>query len=177
MATDIGKIFEKEIQKVFRALRESHLLGWHRLADTGAAGGSIVAAQPSDYLLALPAGARSPLAGQRLFFCEVKASEKNSTLTKQAMQPAQRGAISFYRELLKLPYLVLFYDAERGVIQVWDGAAVVQEERISKSYLLASIENAGHGIKLNADVVSRGLADYFALPSMATTLARQPVLL
>lgn len=38
MSTDIGKIFEKEIQKVFRALRESHLLGWHRLADRGAAG-------------------------------------------------------------------------------------------------------------------------------------------
>lgn len=177
MATDIGKIFEKEIQKVFRALRESHLLGWHRLADTGAAGGSIVAAQPSDYLLALPPGSKSPLGGQRLFFCEVKASEKKPALTKQAMQPAQRGAVSFYRELLGLPYLVLFYDAERGVLQVWDGSAVVQDEKINSRHLLAALECAGCGIRLNQERVGAFLVNFFEMPAAALTLASSPVLL
>ena len=168
MAADIGKAFEKELQVVLRSLKESHLLGWHRLTDTGAAG-AIVQAQPSDYLLALPYGSRG-LLGQRLFFMEAKASEVKDSLTKQAMQPAQRGAIQFYRELLRLPYLVFFYAAERGVLQVWDGAAVVQEERVSRDYLLAELEGAGYGMKLNKDRVASYLVEFFALPSKAETL-------
>lgn len=168
MAADIGKIFERELQAVLRSLKESHLLGWHRLTDTGAAG-SIVQAQPSDYLIALPFGSRG-LFGQRLIFMEAKASLKKRSLTKQAMQPAQRGAIQFYRELLRLPYLVFFYAAERGALQIWDGAAVVQEEKINQEYLLTELEDAGFGMKLNKDKVANHLAEFFELPCKTETL-------
>ena len=170
MAVDIGKIFEKELEKVFRSLKESHLMGWHRLPDTSSAGGHIIGEQPSDYLLALPPGSCS-LNDQRLLFMEAKASEKHTGLTKAAMQPAQRGAVSFYRNMLQLPYLVFFYAADAGVIQIWDGSVVVAEERISKYTPLCVIEGAGSGIKLNLDVVQRELIDFFELPAKSKTLA------
>jgi len=172
LATDIGKIFEKELEKVFRSLKETHLLGWHRLADTGSAGGAIISAQPSDYLLALPPGSVSPRDNQRLFFVEVKASEKNRLLSKAAMQPAQRGAISFYREMLQLPYLVLFYDVENGEVQVWDGAAVVQEARIDPIFILARFKSVGYAHKLNQDAMRAALIGYFDLPQAAETIRR-----
>lgn len=170
MAQDIGKIFEKELEKVFRSLKESHLLGWHRLADTSAAGGSIINAQPSDYLLALPPGSRSPVDGQRLLFVEAKASEKHRSLTKGAMQPSQRGAVSLYRVMLQLPYLVLFWDAANGSLQVWDGAAAVDEARISDRYQLAEFNGVGAGIRLNTERVAEVLAGWFDLPGKAKTL-------
>lgn len=170
MATDIGKLFEKEMQGVFNALKESHLLGWHRLADSGTAGG-FVQGQPSDYLVALPPGSRSPLDGQRLMFVEVKASEKNAALTRKAMQPSQRGAICYYRELLKLPYLVIFYDATAGCLQVWDGAAVPGEGRIDPRYCLARFDSAGYGAKLNKSAVAAFLVDWFQIPHKSGILA------
>ncbi len=109
MAVDIGKIFEKELEKVFRSLEESHVLAWHRFPDTGAAGGNILAEQPSDYLLGLPLGSVSPF-GQRMMLAEAKASEKKASLSKAAMRPSQRRAICVYRMLLQLPYLVFFWD-------------------------------------------------------------------
>lgn len=171
MSTDIGKLFEKEMQGVFNALKESHLVGWHRLADTGAAGGSIIQGQPSDYLLALPPGSRSPLDGQRLMFVEVKASEKEAFLTRKAMKPAQRGAICYYRQLLKLPYLVIFYDAQRGNLQVWDGAAIPGTGKLDKLHCLAQFEAVGYGAKLTQAHVAEALADWFQIPQKSGTLA------
>ncbi len=171
MATDIGKLFEKGIQGVFNALKESHLVGWHRLADTGSAGGSFIQGQPSDYLLALPPGSRSPLDGQRLMFVEVKASEKEQFLTRKAMKPAQRGAICYYRQLLKLPYLVVFYDAHRGSLQVWDGLAIPGTGKLDRSHCLVQFDEVGHGPKLNESKVSSLLVEWFQIPHKSGTLA------
>ena len=171
MAVDCGKLFEKELEACFRSLKETHLLGWHRLPDTGAAGGSVIQAQPSDYLLALPPGSRSPLDGQRLLFVEAKASEKKPALSRAAMQPAQRGAVCFYRNLLNLPYLVLFYDAADGALQVWDGAAIPGAGRLDQKYCLARLERAGFGTKLNHQAVCDFFAGWFQIPHKSGTLA------
>jgi hypothetical protein len=102
---------------------------------------------------------------------EAKASEKHAGLTKAAMQPAQRGAVSFYRNMLQLPYLVFFYAADAGVIQIWDGSVVVADERISKYTPLCVIEQAGSGVKLNTEVIQHELIDFFELPPKSKTLA------
>lgn len=171
MAVDIGKLFEKEMQGVFDTLKDSSLIGWHRLADTGSAGGSFIQAQPSDYLLALPPGSRSPLNEQRLLFVEVKASETNDFLTRKAMKPSQRGAICYYRQVLKLPYLVIFYAAHLGQIQVWDGAAVPGTGKLDKLHLLATLGGAGHGKTLNRPKVAEFLSEWFHLPEKSGILA------
>jgi hypothetical protein len=171
MAVDIGKIFEKELEKVFRSLEESHVLGWHRFPDTGSAGGNIIAEQPSDYLLALPAGSLSPHAGQRFVLAEAKASEKKSSLSKASMRPSQRRAISVYRLLLQLPYLVIFWDATEGVMQVWDGAGVVDEARINPRFILFQADDVGSGLKLRTAVVAAHFVDWLKLPPKSVTLA------
>lgn len=171
MAASIGGVFETEIQKVFKQLKESHLVGWHRLSDSAAAG-SIVAAQPSDYLLALPPGSVNLLDSQRLMFLEVKASEAKSTLGKDMVRPAQRGAIGHFRLLLDLPYLILFWDAERGTIQMWDGVAVQLDARISKLHMLAEWQGCGTVNRLRHDTVAQYLVDYFQIPSKADTLEK-----
>jgi hypothetical protein len=171
VSTDIGKIFEKELEKVFRSLEKSHLLGWHRFVDTGTAGG-IVAAQPSDYLVALPFGSLSPLCEQRMMFVEGKASEKKSSLTRAAMQPSQRRAISMYRMMMQIPYLVFFWDAELGVVQVWDGEAVIGEGRVDPAYKLAEFHGIGAGLRLNTEKLAAALAEWFELPDKTGTIAR-----
>lgn len=171
MATDIGKLIEKELEKVFRSLKESHLLGWHRFPDTTSAGGHIIGEQPSDYLLALPPGSACIQGGQRLLFVELKSSEKSTTLTKSALQPAQRGAIQFYRNLLQLPYIVLFYSAKTGTLQVWDGSLVVSEERINTLSPYRVFERVGSGAKLDQRAVTSALVDLFELPPKSKTLA------
>ena len=70
MAASIGGVFEKEMVIVMRMQFEQRLVSFHRLSDTAAAG-SMVAAQPSDYLLGLPAACHILLVGQRLCFLEV----------------------------------------------------------------------------------------------------------
>lgn len=165
MATDCGKLFEKELEKAFRRLRQYHLVGWHRLTDTSAARGVTVGQQPSDYLLALPEGSRSPLGGQRLFFVEAKASEKYSSLTKSMMEPSQRGAIKFYRELLHLPYLVLFYSSVTGDLQVWDGAEVTKDTRIDKLSPLTTLRGVGTGMAINHSSIADHLLSFFAVPA------------
>lgn len=171
MAVDIGKIFEKELEKVFRSLEESHVLAWHRFPDTGAAGGNILAEQPSDYLLGLPLGSVSPF-GQRMMLAEAKASEKKASLSKAAMRPSQRRAICVYRMLLQLPYLVFFWDASSGVMQVWDGAGVVGEDRINPKFILFSADDVGSGLKLRTAVVAAHFVNWFQLPAKAETLKR-----
>lgn len=171
MAVDIGKVFEKELEKVFRSLEKSNLLGWHRFVDTGTAGG-MVAAQPSDYLMMLPADSQSPLSGQRMLFVEAKASEKKPALTRAAMQPSQRRAISLYRMMMQIPYLVFFWDAEQGVMQIWDGEAVIGEGRVDPAYKLAEFHDIGAGLRLNTERLAACLAEWFSLPEKSITIAR-----
>lgn len=169
MAASIGKVFEKEMVQVFKMLFEQRLVSYHRLSDSGAAG-SIVAEQPSDYLLGLPAGCQNLQEGQRLCFLEVKASEEHSTMPKAAVRPAQRGAIARFRFLLGIPYYIMFWDAQNGVIQLWDGIAVHDTARIDKRHLLATWPNVGVINKLQRQRVVDLIADYFRIPTYADTL-------
>lgn len=169
MAASIGGVFEKEMVLVFRMLFEQRLVSFHRLTDTAAAG-STVAEQPSDYLLGLPSGSGNLQDGQRLCFLEVKASEKYHSMPKDAVRASQRGAIGRFRALLGIPYYILFWDAQDGVIQLWDGMAVHDTARINKQYLLATWTAVGVINKLQKQRVVDLLVDYFQIPSYADTL-------
>ena len=169
MAADIGKIFENEMKEVFKLLKEQHLVGWHRLTDTGAAG-SLVSAQPSDYIIALPPGCSNLLEGQRMMFLEVKASEEYHTLGKSMVRPSQRGAIMSFRYLLNIPYLILFWDAQHGVLQLWDGIAIHSERNINKQHMLAQWDGIGSINRLLRQRVVDRLAEHFRIPKMAYTL-------
>lgn len=169
MAASIGKVFEKEMVEVFKMLFLQRLVSYHRLTDTGAAG-SIVAEQPSDYLLGLPAQCQNLHEGQRLSFLEVKASEKYHSMPKDAVRPSQRGAIGRFRALLGIPYYILFWDAQDGVIQLWDGMAIHDNARIDKKFLLATWPNIGVINKLQRQRVVDHLVDYFRIPTYADTL-------
>jgi len=170
MAADIGKVFEKEIRKVFVILKDQRHVAWHRLLDTGAAGNT-VGEQPSDFLLGLPPGCTNLLDNQRLMLLEVKASEKHHTLGKAMMTPSQRGAIARYRQMLNIPYVILFWDTQDGVIQMWDGAAILGEKNINKRDMLAQWSDCGVISKLRHEVVAKYLIEYFQIPAGAATLA------
>lgn len=171
MAADIGKVFEKEIVEVFKLLKAQYLVGWHRLTDTGAAG-SLVSAQPSDYIIALPPGSSNLLEEQRMMFLEVKASEEHHTLGKAMVRPSQRGAILTFRYLLKIPYLILFWDAQRGTLQLWDGMAIHGEKNINKRHMLAEWSGIGSINKLIRQRVVDHLAEYFRIPKSVSTLEK-----
>lgn len=170
MAADIGKVFEREIQKVFAKLKASHLVGYQRFSDSGAAG-SVVAEQPADYLVGFPPGSQLR-ANQLLAFVEVKASEVHHTLGKAMVRPGQRGAISWFRHLLGIPYYILFWDTQRGVIQLWDGIAIHGEARISKQHMLAEWEGCGSINRLRHDAVAAYLVEHFQIPPAAVTLEK-----
>ncbi|MCY1362467.1 hypothetical protein D9M69_491870 [compost metagenome] len=89
------------------------------------------------------------------------------------MRPSQRGAVARYRMVLSLPYLVFFWDALCGVIQVWDGAAVHGTERLKATspHKLAEWESVGAGVRLDTAKVAGHLARFFELPDRAETLA------
>ena len=168
MAAHIGKVFENELTKVLKLLKETHLVGYHRLADTGAAG-NMIASQPSDYLVALPPGSRSPLADQRMFFLEVKASEIETSLKKDMIRPSQRGAVGSFRVLLNIPYLILFWSSATGDMELWDGVAV-QDARINRAHRLAVWRNTGVINKLRTEAVAAMIVDHFAIPLASDTL-------
>jgi hypothetical protein len=170
MAADIGKVFENEIQKVFKQLKTSHLVGCQRFSDSGAAG-SVVAEQPADYLVGFPPGSQLR-ADQLLAFVEVKASEVHHTLGKAMVRPGQRGAISWYRYLLGIPYYILFWDTQHGVIQLWDGIAIHGDGRISKDHILAEWEGCGTVNRLRHEVVADHLVRHFQIPPAAVTLQK-----
>lgn len=164
MRGDIGKIFEKQWEQVMNDLTESHLLGWHRFSDTGSAGGMIMQAQPSDYLVALPPGSVT----DGLIFLEAKASEKHSRLQKSMIRPAQRGAIHRFRELLGIPYLIAFWDVEGSRIELWDGSTALQNNRSKQPRCV--IPDASVGTRLNVGHLACHLIQFFNLPPKAQTL-------
>lgn len=169
MATDVGKIFEGELEGSFQALKASHLLGWHRFPDSHSAS-QVIQPQPSDYLLGLPAGSRLPLDGtaQRLVFLEAKASEKHRSLQKTAVRASQRGFIHFYAGMLQLPYLIAHYSTLTGALQLWDGRAVMAD-RLDKARLLAEVE-VGDGRKLRSAAVQAAFVAFFHLPDKCKTV-------
>lgn len=160
MATDVGKIFEKHLEGSFNQLKASHLLGWHRFPDTGAAGGVIIQAQPSDYLLGTPGN---------LSFLEAKASEKHTKLQKSMIRPAQRGAIHFYRGLLGIAYYIAFWDVQGSRIELWDGLTALSSAR-SKQPLL-TWESVSTGTRLDEARVANLLAGALNLRPAAELLA------
>ena len=174
MAADVGKVFESELETVFKQLKESHLLGWHRFPDTHSAGGEqIIQPQPSDYLLGLPHGSQLPLcnaqADQRMVLFEAKASEKHRTLQKSAVRAEQRGFIHFYAGMLQLPYLICHYSTVSGTMQLWDGRAIMRERLSQADHLLFEF-TAGAGRKLHKHKVAEELMQFFHLPEKHETV-------
>lgn len=174
MATDVGKVFEAELENVFRLLDDQYLMAWHRFPDTHSAGGSGIQPQPSDYLLGLPEGSKVPghFGGQRGIFFEAKASEKHRTLQKSAVRAEQRGFIHRYCGLLHLPYLVCHYSTLTGNIQMWDGRAVSEAgagNRLVAKHLLVEFP-AGSGRKLNKDKCASAFQQFFSLPDKLKTV-------
>lgn len=165
MSTDIGKVFEKQLQEAFRQLKARHLMGWHRFTDSSSAGGAFVGDQPSDYLIGLPPGSRQD---QRLFHLEAKASESHSRLQKSMIRPAQRGAINFYSHLLQMPYFILFWDVAGSRLELWSGVEALNPSR-SKAYE-CTWGKISTGRKLNTDLVAYHLAEFFGMPTTAEIL-------
>lgn len=169
MAASIGKVFEKEFRKVLTLLKEERHVAFHRLSDTGAAG-TVVAEQPSDYILGLPEGCANLYEGQRMMLLEVKASEEKHSLGKSMMTASQRGAIARWYGLANLPYLILFWDAQLGTMQLWNGSAILGEKNIHKRDLLAQWGDCGVVNKLRYEAVAQYFIEYFKIPAGAATL-------
>lgn len=174
MAADVGKVFESELEAVFKQLKDSHLLGWHRFPDTHSAGGEqIIQPQPSDYLLGLPHGSKLPLcnalADQRMVFLEAKASEKHENLQKSAVRPEQRGFIHLYSGMLQIPYLICHYSTVTGTMQLWDGRAIMKERLKASEHLVFEFV-AGAGRKLHKHKVADELSRFFHLPDKHKTV-------
>lgn len=165
MSTDIGKIFEKQLEKVFNRLKGTHLLGWHKFADSASAGGAFVQEQPADYLLAPPPQGEEPA---KMLFLEAKASEKHRRLQKAMLRPAQRGAIHFYGELLGQTYIVLFWDVEGRRLELWDGIVALSDRRDKQP--MQVWESISVGTKLDIEKVAEALA--MDMPPATVTLAR-----
>lgn len=173
MSADIGKIFEKQLERqVLEPLNKARLVEWHRFVDSHTAG-NIVLPQPSDYLLGLPPGS-STLKGcnQRVVFFEAKASDKHETLQKSAVSSDQRGAIQRWRMLLDVPYLVIFYSAAANAVEIWDGKSIIEGSRLKKDSRLVRVEKAGAGRRINEFVFGETLIDFFNIPKAAETVRR-----
>lgn len=128
---DIGKDFEKTLEGVFSYLQKSYGFRYHKFVDSHAAG-NIVASQPSDYLVA---------AGSKMLFIEAKATATNKNFTRGVLRPAQRGAIMMYGQVLKVPYLILFYSEVTGLVSFIDGAKAMVGERVElKSCTFANVK-------------------------------------
>lgn len=169
MSADIGDVFEKQLQDVFRKLNDRHLLQWHAFPDHKRSAGGAVGNQPSDYLVGLPPGSSLE---QRMIFLEAKASDKYDSLQKSMVRASQRGFINTWGGLIDLPYLIVFYSAPANTLEIWDGQCVTRG-RLSKSHhLLATLPNAGSGRTLNQTAVADFLATHFALPPKAITLTQ-----
>ena len=151
MATDIGNLFEKQVEKVFRKLKATHAVSLHRLVDSGSAG-NIVQSQPSDYLLGVPGS---------LGYLEAKASEKHKKLQLSMLRPSQRGAIKYYQGVLRIPYYVLFWDVVGSRIELWEGLTALKSSRTKKP--LTVLNNCSFREKLNEEALREFLIGQFNL--------------
>lgn len=108
----IGSDFEKTLRGVFSSLSKSHGFTHHKLTDTAAAG-SMVAAQPSDYLV---------YSGGEVAFLEAKASQTHNKMQMGLLQPAQRGAIKMWAQMLRCRYYIVFHSEKTDEAHILDGA-------------------------------------------------------
>lgn len=165
MSSDIGDVFEQQLEKVFKKLNNDHLLQWHAFPDTKRSNGGAISSQPSDYLLGVPVGS---CVEQRMMFVEAKASDNHKSLRKSAVQPSQRGFIHRWRKMLDLPYYIIHYSAVGGTLQVWDGMAL-SENRLNRDYLLGTWE-VGAGRQMDIDLAAEALKQFFVLPDKSETV-------
>ncbi len=168
MKKNIGNVFEAELKEAFKKLEASYCTALVRFTDTKEAG-SVVRATPSDYLLLLPPESKLSNSDQRVIFFEAKASEVEKHLTRSMLRPAQKRAINHFSALLKIPYIVCFWDAKNGVIEVWDGLATLGSGKLDKKYKLLEFDGAGCGA-LNTDRFVDKMADFLKLPLKRKTL-------
>lgn len=167
MSADIGDVFEKQLQDVFRELNDRHLLQWHAFPDHKRSAGGAIPNQPSDYLIGLPPGSSY---GQRMLFLEAKASDKYDSLQKSMVRSSQRGFINTWGGLADLPYLIVFYSAASNTLELWDGQCVTRPKLSKAEHLITTLKSAGSGRVLNGNQVADFLATHFALPPKAFTL-------
>lgn len=167
MSADIGDMFERQLQDVFRMLNERHLLQWHAFPDHKRSAGGAIPNQPSDYLIGLPPGSSYD---QRMLFLEAKASDKHASLPKAMVRPSQRGFINTWGGLAHLPYLIVFYSAKANTLELWDGQCVTRPKISKADHLITTLKAAGSGRTLNKIQVADFLATHFALPPKAFTL-------
>lgn len=121
LATQIGDYFEGVVKDALKVMAARTSVCWYRLSDTGSAGGRAhIGSQPADFLLA---------SCKQAVMLEVKASATHDDLTKSLMRPAQRLAIHQWSVENELPYLVLFWSFDTGIVQLWDGKEVLSADR------------------------------------------------
>lgn len=126
---DIGKKFEKAVEAAFDELKRGYGFNYHKFVDTHAAG-NVVASQPSDYLITIPAG---------LCYLEAKASTTLTKMGKSMLRPSQRRTIKFDAQVLGVPYYILFHSEKTGEVHLLNGAEVLRGERINyKESLIAA---------------------------------------
>lgn len=168
MSADIGDIFEDQLQVVMDRLKAEYLMQWHAFPDHKRSNGGATGTQPSDYLVGMPEGCNQ---GQRMMFWEAKASDKYKTLQKSLVKPSQRGYIHRWNGLCNLPYLIVFYSAPAGALELWNGQAITAgKSGIDKSQRLVRFDGVGSGRLLDADMTARKLASFFNLPPMQQTV-------
>lgn len=167
MSADIGDVFEKQLEDVLRSLNNSHLVQWHAFPDRKRSNGGAIANQPSDYLLGLPEGSAPD---QRCMFLEAKASDKHQSLRKDMVRSGQRGFINTWGGLLDLNYLIIFYSAQSGTLELWDGQCVTRPRLSKEHHLLDQLKGAGSGRELNKEKVADFLVKHFDLPPKGVTL-------
>ncbi len=164
---DVGKAFEKGFKQSLKILTDRHLVAHTRLTDSTAAR-TLVSDVPCDYLLGLPRGSKV----EGLVMVELKGSEKKTTLDRSMMTASQRQAIVRYRDMLHIPYFILFWDSINGTLQLWDGIVVVREQKsIDRRDLLAQWDRVGWLRKLDSERVADLLSEHFSIPPLSSTLS------
>lgn len=148
-----GKEFEVFVRNTFSLIKKTHGLSYHRLVDSGAAGG-IVSSQPSDFIVG---------ATHKLFYVEVKTSI-NENFTRNLLRPHQRKAILFDGQVLGIPYYILFYSIKTGLVSVVDGRKALVGDRIDLKYCTEA--------KVRRDDLANTLIQVWELSSLKSIIAR-----
>lgn len=159
-SSQIGKYFEGAVEESMKALANQQVLCWYRLADSGSTGGkSAISSQPADYLVGC--------AGES-YMLEVKSSAKHPTMQKSLMRPSQRNAIHRWACAHALPYYILFWSYQTGMVQLWDGREVLSGDRglNDKRGLIAEdqVSDAG-GWMIDKQPIVKMLDRAFACPT------------
>lgn len=153
----MGSLFEADVEKALQTLAQQELLFWHRLADRGATKGglSAVGSQPSDYIVGYAGAA---------YLLEAKSSYTHDKMSKELMQGSQRNAINRWSMANDLPYYIIFWAINRGVVELWDGRAILKSSRgLDQKGLLQTeiVSNSTAHMSVDHDALVRMLSDTF----------------